>query len=99
MIKTSRLFKILAVDLFAGILFAQNDTTVLSGRVSDPAGLGVAGAQLTITAKATGSIRSATSLTGGTYRFDLLQPGDYAIKVTAAGFNTFEDENLHLQVA
>src|SRR5580704_458543 len=99
MIKTSGLSGLIATSLLASALFAQNDAAVLSGRVTDPAGLGVAGAQLTLTATATGSVRSTSSLTGGIYRFDLLQPGDYAIKATVAGFKTFEDQNLHLQVA
>ena len=99
MLKASWFFRLVATGVFAVGLFAQNDTAVLSGRVTDPTGLGVAGAQLTVTSKATGAIRSTTTLTEGLYRFDLLQPGDYGIKVTAAGFKTFEDQGLHLQVA
>jgi hypothetical protein len=85
--------------LSALALLAQNDSASLSGRILDPAGLGVSSAQLTLIAKATGARRTATSQTGGTYRIDLLQPGDYSLSVTASGFKVFEGQNLHLQVA
>src|SRR5271166_4991731 len=83
----------------AGMLCAQNETAVLVGRVSDPAGLGVPGAQVRLTENATGAIRATQSGVDGFYRFDLLAPGDYSISVTMQGFKTFEDENLHLEVA
>ena len=35
----------------------------------------------------------------GEYRLDLLEPGDYSIRVTAPGFKTFEDSHIHLEVA
>jgi hypothetical protein len=94
MLKVTCLF-----GLAAWALMAQNDTASLSGRVLDPSGLGVSAVQLTLTARATGATRAAQSLNGGIYRFDLLAPGDYTLKATAAGFKTFEDQNLHLQVA
>jgi hypothetical protein len=86
--------------VLSGLLcLAQNDSASLSGRVLDPAGLGVSGAELTLTAKATGARRAAVSQSGGAYRIDLLQPGDYSASVKAAGFKVFEDPNIHLQVA
>jgi hypothetical protein len=94
------MLRILCVPaLFASALVAQNDTASLSGRVLDPSGLGIPAARLTLTAKSTGATRVAVSATGGIYRFDLLPPGDYSIKVTASGFKTLEDNGLHLQVA
>jgi hypothetical protein len=80
-------------------LLAQNDTAVLSGRVTDPSGLGVSNAQIRLTRQSTGSARETVAKAEGEYRIDLLEPGDYTIRVTAPGFKTFEDSNLHLQVA
>ena len=80
-------------------LMAQNDTAVLSGRVTDPSGLGVSNAQIRLTRQSTGSVRETVAKAEGEYRIDLLEPGDYSIRVTAPGFKTFEDSNLHLQVA
>ena len=87
------------LPLLASVLLAQNDTASLSGRVLDPAGLGIAAAQLTLTSKSTGAARASIAQTGGIYHLDLLPPGDYTLKVIAPGFKTLEDGNLHLQVA
>jgi hypothetical protein len=85
--------------LCVGILFAQNETAVLVGRISDPGGLGAPSAQVRLIENATGAVRDTRSGLDGFYRFDLLPPGDYSISVTLQGFKTFEDSNLHLEVA
>jgi hypothetical protein len=80
-------------------LYAQNETSVLSGRVTDPSGLGVAHANVRLTQQSTNAVRETVSTQEGFYRFDLLPPGDYAIRVTVPGFKTFDDDRIHLQVA
>jgi hypothetical protein len=90
---------LLALSVSCGCLVAQNETAVLGGRVTDPTGLGVPGAQIRLTRQATGAVRAAAAGTDGSYRFDLLDPGDYVVGVSAKGFKTFEDSNVHLQVA
>ena len=89
----------LALVACACTLSAQNETAVLAGRVKDPSGLGVPNAHLRLTRQSTGAARDALSSSQGEYRIDLLEPGDYAIQVTAPGFKTFEDSKIHLQVA
>jgi len=91
--------KLIFLCVCAGAAFAQNETAVLAGRVADPTGLGVAGAQIRLTDQATGAVRNSLSLTEGVYRFDLLPPGNYSIRVTAPGFKTAEDSRIHLEVA
>jgi hypothetical protein len=83
----------------ASALYGQNQTAVLTGRVLDPAGLGVAHARIRLTEISTGAARGSISSDGGFYRFDLLPPGDYSIEAAAEGFKTFEDGSLHLEVA
>ena len=78
---------------------AQNESAVLSGRVTDPSGLGVPSAKIRLTQTATGANRDTLSSTTGEYRLDLLEPGDYSISVSAPGFKVFEDPKIHLQVA
>jgi len=80
-------------------LFAQNETASLAGRVVDPAGLGVPGAEIRLSRPATGAVREAKTTASGEYRFDLLDPGDYTIRVTAPGFKTAEDSAIQLHVA
>ena len=74
---------LVVLSLCAGPAFAQNETAVLTGRVVDPSGLGVGGAQIRLTEQATGAVRNTLTLTEGVYRFDLLPPGDYSVRVTA----------------
>jgi protocatechuate 3,4-dioxygenase beta subunit len=64
-------------------LLAQNDTAVLSGRVTDPSGLGVSNAQIRLTRQSTASVRETVAKVEGEYRIDLLEPGDYPIRVTS----------------
>ena len=80
-------------------LGAQNETAVLSGRITDPSGLGVADAHVHLEQQSTGAVRETVSAADGFYRFDLLPPGDYAIRVTVPGFKVFADDRIHLQVA
>jgi hypothetical protein len=80
-------------------LFAQNETASLAGRVVDPGGLGVPGAELRLTRSATGAVRETKTSASGEYRFDLLDPGEYTIRVTAKGFKATEDSAIQLHVA
>ncbi len=89
----------LSLLLFPCLLAAQNDTAVLSGRVADPSGLGVPNAQVRVTRQSTGATRETLTSTDGVYRLELLDPGDYDVRVTAPGFKTYEDTGIHLQVA
>jgi hypothetical protein len=89
----------LFLALSVSALVAQNETSVLSGRVTDPAGLGVPGAKVHLTQTTTGAVRDTLTSSAGDYRLDTLEPGDYSITVTAAGFKVFEDPKIHLQVA
>jgi len=58
----------------------------IAGTVTDPSGAAIAGATVTLTSKATGAGKTATSGGHGEYRFSLLEPGDYALTVSAASF-------------
>ena len=95
----STLFYGLILASFAVALNAQNETAVLAGRITDPSGLGAANAAIRLTQQSTGAVRETVSTAEGFYRFDLLPPGDYSIRVTAPGFKTFDDDRIHLQVA
>src|SRR5260370_41847377 len=65
----------------AGIAMAQVNTATLSGTVTDPQGLGVKGAKVTVTNVATGSERSAETEDTGHYTLVGLTPGRYKISV------------------
>jgi hypothetical protein len=90
---------ILLIWFIPTALPAQNTTAVLSGRVLDPAGLPVPESTIRLTRQSTGAVREGVSDGLGNYRFDLLEPGDYSIRVNASGFATYEASAIHLQVA
>jgi hypothetical protein len=69
-------------------LQAQAVGATLAGTITDPSGGVVANATITITNTATGIARAASSNDAGFYSAPNLQPGDYEVKATAAGFST-----------
>ncbi len=60
----------------------------VSGRVVDPQGASVGGADVVL-APAAGSTRSARSRPDGTFSFDNVAPGAYTVRVEAGGFAPF----------
>src|SRR5208282_2690590 len=84
-------FFVCLVVAFAPSLIAQTaGMGALTGRVADATGNAVANATVTVTSIDNGQIRSATTGTDGTYKFDGLPPGKYRLKVEAVGFKTLE---------
>jgi len=77
---------------------AQESRATLSGTITDPAGAVVAGASVTLTARATGVQTSATTDDDGQFRFSLLPVGVYMLAVQAANFAAVEGRELSLRV-
>jgi hypothetical protein len=77
---------------------AQTNTTALSGTVTDPAGLKLPGAVLSLQNTATGEITSSESKSAGEYEFPTLIPGHYKLTVEHAGFSQQQIE-LDLLIA
>ena len=76
---------------FAPFLMAQTaGTGKLTGTVIDASGKAIANATVTATSVDNGQMRSATTATDGSYRFDGLPPGNYRLKFEAAGFKALE---------
>ena len=73
------------------LLSAQTTTTgELSGTIKDASGAVVPNASITLKSIDTGSVLSTQTSATGAYRFSLLQPGNYLVTATAAGFKGFE---------
>ena len=53
---------------------------------------------VTATQIATGQVRTTTTGADGTYKFSLLQPGDYKVRFSANGFKTSEVDSVTLNV-
>ena len=84
--------------LSAGEARAQVAGATLSGTVTDPSGAVIAGAQVVIANKATGVSRTVTTDAAGLYTAPNIQPGDYEVTITAAGFSTTKEQNVTLTV-
>ena len=89
--------------LLAGILMAtgagvraQAPTGTINGRVTDPGGAIVAGAQVSATNEATDAARGTASNADGLYVLPDLPVGSYTVTITASGFATNEYKNTVL---
>lgn len=77
-----------------GILWAataahsQQPTGIIAGTIADATGAVIPDAVVTITNKATGVVRSATSNASGLYSVPSLLPGDYEARLERPGFRT-----------
>src|SRR5438477_6438148 len=78
---------------------AQVNTATLSGPVSDPQGLPVKGAKVTLTNASTGAQRTAVTDDGGRYNLVGLQPGQYKMTVDGgANLAVYENPSMVLTV-
>jgi hypothetical protein len=89
---------LLAVALASPCL-AQTDSGSLAGRVTDPSGVGISKAPVSIRNTATSFARQSSTEEDGRYQFNLLPPGVYEVAVEAPGFKRFVDGGVRVQVA
>jgi hypothetical protein len=78
---------------------AQVNTATLSGTVTDPQGLPVKGAKVTVINSVTGAERSTVADDNGRYNLVGLPPGQYKLTVDGgANFGTFENNAITVTV-
>src|SRR5258705_5857004 len=92
------MYKMLGVLAFAIAANAQTYTGSIRGRVSDPTGLPVAGAAVSVTETETNSVRKTVTNEVADYVVSFLQPGEYRVRVSAAGFKESLQGPVHLQL-
>ena len=78
----------LAVLGLSAIALAQAPTGIISGTVTDESGAVMPGVTISITNKATGFARAATTNVDGLYSAPSLPAGDYEVRTEHAGFRT-----------
>jgi Carboxypeptidase regulatory-like domain/TonB dependent receptor len=90
----------LGILLVAGSAFsqAQMSSGNVKGTVADPSGAVVAGAAVVLTNIDTGVDRSGTTDSVGEFRFFVLSPGSYELKITSAGFATLTHRAVQVTV-
>src|SRR5260221_10660830 len=77
--------------------FPQSNYAVLTGAVTDPQHLPVAGATVELTAASTGTTRRVVTNQQGLFEAPALLPDDYELKVEASGLATAK-QSLRLEV-
>ncbi len=79
-------------------LLAQ-DTSSITGTVTDSSGAAIVGAQVTLASPERGLHRAVPSNAAGEYLFGALPIGAYNLTVTATGFKTYEAKGIIVRVA
>jgi len=85
--------------LFSTLAFSQEFRATLTGRISDPAGAAVPGAEVTVKNAQTGDVTNTKSDDDGNYQVLFLTPGSYVVTVEKAGFKKAIRAGVTLDVA
>ncbi len=89
----------IAALLFAGRSYAQTaGTASLQGTITDSTGAVIPNAAITLTNTATQVVRKTTSDGSGLYSFPNTAIGTYSLGVTVAGFQSYKQTNIVLEV-
>src|ERR1700722_2716824 len=79
-------------------LYGQNQevAAALNGTVTDPTGLPIDGARVTLASAQNGILRSYTTQGGGLFSFSLLPPAVYSLEVEQTGFKDYTQKGITL---
>src|SRR5882757_9362893 len=89
---------IFVLALSANLAAQDASTGAVRGIVSDSSGAAIAQASVTLTNSATGISRTAATSASGTFVFDLLPPGEYAIAITAINFAPYSAASIKVDI-
>lgn len=85
-----------ALLCLAALVQAQTTSGIISGRVVDPQGHAVPGAEVWLTQELTGARRSTVTDATGDFVFPSVLPGRYSVTVNAPGFKRLEKKGYTL---
>src|SRR6266850_1967666 len=88
----------LGVLLFCSSMFGQTSNGRISGTVKDQTGALIPGAEVTVTDTARGLARNLTTGEAGAYLAPNLLPSTYTVRSTFPGFQSWQRENVRLEV-
>jgi hypothetical protein len=93
------MFRSLAVLLLcACAAYAQDTRGSILGRVTDPTGANVAGAEVRVSNVATGVAVTAKTNDSGNFALPYLNPGIYTVTAELSGFKKFVRDNVQVRV-
>jgi outer membrane receptor protein involved in Fe transport len=94
----SRFIPLAALCTFAAYsAMAQTSRGTVTGILTDPQAAVVPGVEVELAGTQTGVKRTTTANESGLYRFDAVDPGEYSVSVSAAGFQTFVRRGVIVQ--
>jgi len=93
-----RFLLISLAGVLAPTLNAQQVTGTILGNVVDPQGGAILAARVAARNPETGLTRTAQPNDQGEYRIEFLPPGAYEVEISSAGFNTFRQTGVAVQV-
>ena len=79
--------------------FAQETRAELQGKVVDPTGAVIKGAQITVLELATGIPTHSVTNDTGEFALPFLTPGNYRVLIEMSGFKKYEKSDVQLQVS
>ncbi len=94
----ARLFRVLALCLWLAVAsggWAQSNSGIIHGTVTDPSGAAVSNATVILVAP-NGDTNTANTSRSGYYEFKELPPGRYSVTVTATGFADLDEHVVDL---
>src|SRR4051812_2256228 len=89
----------LALALFIACAWSQESRAIVSGTLTDPQGSVVPAATVDVKNLETNVVATAASNERGFYTLPPINPGQYSVTVSAAGFKTVVRSNVELRVA
>ena len=84
----------LSMLLISPLVFGQGANGTITGTVTDPTGLAVAGANVEARNTDTGAVYTGASTSAGNYAITNLPVGTYEVTVKVSGFKTYTHPNL-----
>jgi outer membrane receptor protein involved in Fe transport len=85
-----------ALLLLTATLFGQGSSGSISGRVVDPTGAAIAGAEVHLINQVDRQTRTFTTTQSGDFAFPAIEPGDYTLSLKLQGFKQYEKKDVHL---
>lgn len=89
---------VMLVMALCGNIWAQ-ETSTITGTVTDPSGAVVPNAQVTVTQEETGTQQATATNGDGLFELPGLAVGHYTLTITAAGFNTYKKTGIVVNAA
>lgn len=95
----TKIFTLVMFLLFACVFTYAQQNSVITGTVTDNQGAAIPGAQVSLTADATGFASSTVTNASGIYSIPGLNVGTYGLKITMNGFQTYIAKGLQVNVS